>query len=282
MLSTWDYQPRNTLIERLDPRARLIAYLCFVTSALLLWDARILLIFAALAVGVTVLYRAPWKALRRAWTLIGPFILLYAGLAILTGRAGLGPSPTDRILFSAQADTTILGWRPTLSVSLEQVFYGLSLLTRIFSIASLTILIPFTFDPALYGITFRKLGLPDKLAFIMDLTMRFAPSLKRDFARTLDAQRARGYELDSRRGNLTQRIRRVAPLLVPVVIHSIVAGEEVTDAMDLRAFGVGPRTWLRELAYAPRDYIVITGSLALLVASALASAAGFGQVWTPA
>lgn len=282
MLSTWDYQPRDTLIEKLDPRARLIAYLCFLVSVLLLWDARILLLFAALAVGVTALSRAPWKSLRRAWALIGPFILLYAGLAMLTGRAGLGPSPADRILFSAQADTTILGWRPALSISLEQVFYGLSQLARIFSIASLTILIPFTFDPALYGITFRKLGLPDKLAFIMDLTMRFAPSLKRDFAQTLDAQRARGYELDSRRGSLTQRIRRVAPLLVPVVIHSIVAGEEVTDAMDLRAFGAGRRTWLRELAYGPHDYVVIAGSVALLVASALASAAGFGQVWTPA
>ena len=281
MLSAWDYQPRNTLIEKLDPRARLIAYLCFLTSVLLLWDARILLLFAALAVGITVLSRAPWKALRRAWTLIGPFIILYAGLAMLTGRADPGSSTTDRILFSAQADTTILGWRPALSISLEQVFYGLSQLTRIFSIASLTILIPFTFDPALYGITFRRLGLPDKLAFIMDLTMRFAPSLKRDFALTLDAQRARGYELDSRRSSLTQRIRRVAPLLVPVVIHSIVAGEEVTDAMDLRAFGAGPRTWLRELACAPRDYIVIAGSAALLAASALASAAGFGQIWTP-
>ncbi len=281
MLSAWDYQPRNTLIEKLDPRARLIAYLCFLVSVLLLWDARILLLFAALAVGVTALCRAPWKALRRAWSLIGPFIVLYAGLAMLTGRAGPGPSVSDRILFSAQADTTILGWRPTLSVSVEQVFYGLSQGIRIFSIASLTILIPFTFDPALYGVTFRKLGLPDKLAFIMDLTMRFAPSLKRDFALTLDAQRARGYELDRRRGSLTQRMRRVAPLLVPVVIHSIVSGEEVTDAMDLRAFGAGPRTWLRELAYAPRDYIVIAGSVALLAASALASAAGFGQVWAP-
>ncbi len=282
MLSTWDYQPRNTLIEKLDPRARLIAYLCFLISVLLLWDVRILLIFAALAMGVTVMSRAPWKALRRAWVLIGPFIILYAGLAMLTGRIGVGPSAGDRILFSAQADTTILGWRPALSISLEQVFYGLSQGTRIFSIASLTILIPFTFDPALYGITFRKLGLPDKLAFIMDLTMRFAPCLKRDFALTLVAQRARGYELDSRRGSLTQRMRRVAPLLVPVVIHSIVSGEEVTDAMDLRAFGAGPRTWLRELAYAPRDYIVIAGSAALLAASALASAAGFGQIWTPA
>lgn len=282
MLSTWDYQPRDTLIERLDPRARLIAYLCFVFSVLLLWDARVLLVFAALAVGVTILSRAPWQALRRAWLMIGPFVLLYAGLSMLTGRSGLGPAPGDRILFSAQADTVILGWRPGLAISLEQIFYGLSHLTRLFSIASLTMLIPFTFDPALYGVTFRRLGLPDKLAFAMDLTLRFVPSLKRDFALTLDAQRARGYELDSRRGNLAQRARRFAPLLVPVVAHSIVAGEEVTDAMDLRAFGAGPRTWLRDLAYAPHDYVVIAGSLALLAASAVASAAGFGQVWTPA
>ena len=282
MLATWDYTPRDTLIQRFDPRARLIAYACFLVGVLLVWDIRVLLVFALLALVVTALSRTPWKDLRRSWALIGPFIVLYALLAMLTGRSGLGPASADRLLFDAQADFTLLGWRPTLAVSIEQVFYGLSQLTRVFSIAAVTILIPFTFDPAQYGITFHKLGLPDKLAFVMDLTMRFVPSLSRDFTHTLDAQKARGYELDSKRGGLAQRIRRAAPLLVPVVIHSIVSGEEVTDAMDLRAFGAGPRTWLRDLAYTPRDYFLIGLSLAILIASILLSAAGFGQVWAPA
>ena len=54
----------------------------------------------------------------------------------------------------------------------------------------MTILIPYSLNPALYGITFKGLGLPDKIAYAMDLTMRFIPTFGRDFQLTMDAQRA--------------------------------------------------------------------------------------------
>jgi energy-coupling factor transporter transmembrane protein EcfT len=76
-------------------------------------------------------------------------------------------------------------------------------------------------------------------------------------------------------------VRKLTPLLVPVVIHSIISGEEITDAMDLRAFGTQPRTWLRQLKYARRDYIVIAVSSAMLLASVTASLLGLGRFWAP-
>jgi energy-coupling factor transport system permease protein len=163
----------------------------------------------------------------------------------------------------------------------EQIFFALSQFTRVFSIAAMTILISYTIDPAQYGIAFRGLGLPDKLAFAMDLTMRFVPSLGRDFGMTMDAQKARGYELERRQGGLVNQVRRLAPLLVPVVIHSIVSGEEITDAMDLRAFGTQPRTWLRELKYQRRDYILITAGVFMMVTSIAVSTLGIGGFWAP-
>jgi energy-coupling factor transport system permease protein len=39
-------------------------------------------------------------------------------------------------------------------------------------------------------------------------------------------------------------------LIIPVTMQATVAGEEVIDAMDLRAFGTNKRTWLKELHYA--------------------------------
>ena len=132
--------------------------------------------------------------------------------------------------------------------------------------ASLAVIL--TFDPAQLGITFRKLGFPDKFAFVLDLTMRFVPTLMRDFQITMDAQKARGYELESRdrslKGILTVG-RRFVPLIVPVVVRAVLDAEDRANAMEMRAFGTGPRTWVQQLHYAPRDFVMIAAGVALLV-----------------
>jgi energy-coupling factor transport system permease protein len=281
MLATWNYQPRNTFVQRLDPRARLIFMACFMVSVFMFWDLRILSLFMLLTIAAILAARISWHDTSRIWIALGIFILFYSLITLLTGRSTLINVRTEHIIFSLKAPITILGWQPSLQLSMEQIFLSLGQFARIFSIAGMTILIPFTLDPAQYGITFRRLGMPDKIAFAMDLTMRFVPSLSRDFAMTIDAQRARGYELENRQGGVVGQVRKLAPLLVPVVIHSIVNGEEITDAMDLRAFGNRPRTWLRELKYAQHDYILIGLSVLILVASVAASLLGYGGLWLP-
>ncbi|MGD8823045.1 MAG: hypothetical protein PVG63_08075, partial [Anaerolineales bacterium] len=57
--------------------------------------------------------------------------------------------------------------------------------------------------------------------------------------------------------------------------------EDIIDAMDLRGFGVGPRTWLTQLTYNRRDRaLMIFGGL-MLVGSVLLSMFGFGKFWVP-
>jgi energy-coupling factor transport system permease protein len=143
----------------------------------------------------------------------------------------------------------------------------------------MTILIPYSLNPAQYGVTFHGLGLPDKVAYAMDLTMRFVPTFGRDFQLTMDAQRARGYEIEKLSGGLFAQVRKLAPLVVPVTIHAIMGSEDIIDAMDLRAFGVGPRTWLDELHYARRDRILIALGLVLLAVSLVLTILGYGGFW---
>ena len=115
----------------------------------------------------------------------------------------------------------------------------------------------------------------------MDLTMRFIPTFGRDFQLTMDAQRARGYELEKLSGGLIAQVRKLGPIIVPVTIHAIIGSEDIIDAMDLRAFGIGPRTWLDELHYHTRDHILKYFGLALLVLSLLAVILGYGSFWVP-
>jgi energy-coupling factor transport system permease protein len=49
----------------------------------------------------------------------------------------------------------------------------------------------------------------------------------------------------------------------------------------LRAFGIGPRTWLEKLTYRKRDRILIAFGVILLTISMAALFLGYGGFWVP-
>lgn len=281
MLVTWRYRKRKSLIQSFDPRAWIIFYSCYLVSTLFFWDIRFLAPFLAISVIVLLTAGITWKEIRRAFLFIIGFTIIFMILTFLTGRGGAEVYEQEHILREFKASFSILGWTPSLKITVERLFFSVSQFARVFGIAVMTILVPYSLDPSLYGITFRGLGLPDKIAYAMDLTMRFIPTFGRDFQLTMDAQRARGYELEKIRGGLFEQVRKLGPLMVPVTIHAIIGSEDIIDAMDLRAFGVGPRTWLEQLHYRGRDHALIVFGLLLLAASFTLLVVGYGEFWIP-
>jgi energy-coupling factor transport system permease protein len=281
MLVTWRYRKRKSLIQSFDPRAWLIFYGCFMVASVMFWDLRVLTPLLVTALVTTFTSGVKWHETRRAWLFIGGFVVFFSLLTFITGRGGVEFYTAEHLITSLSAPFTIFNWRPTLNITIERIFYAISQLVRVFSLASMTILIPYSLNPAHYGVTFRGLGLPDKIAYAMELTMRFIPTLGRDFQLTMDAQRARGYEIEKLKGGLITQVRKLAPLIVPVTIHAIAGSEDIIDAMDLRAFGVGPRTWLEQLHYQRRDYVLIALAVLLLIVSVILSLFGGSRLWVP-
>lgn len=282
MLVAWRYRTReNSLIQKFDPRAWLIFYACFLFSTLAFWDVRFLLPFWILAILVLLTSGVTWREIRRAFLFIVGFVFFFAILTFLTGRGGSELYEQEHLIRQLQAPFSILGWTPTLRITIERAFFAVSQLVRVSSIAIMTILIPYSLDPAKYGITFKGLGLPDKFAYAMDLTMRFIPTFSRDFQLTMDAQRARGYELEKISGGPIEQVRKMGPVFVPVTIHAIIGSEDIIDAMDLRAFGIGPRTWLDVLERDFKDRLLIWFGVTVLVISIVLSTFGYGDFWVP-
>ena len=282
MLVAWRYRKRDkSFIQWFNPRAWIIFYLCFLFSTLAFWDVRYLLPFFVISLFVLFTSRVQWYEIRRAFLFIIGFVFIFAVLTFLTGRGGSEVYKHEHLIREFQASFSILGWTPTLDVTIERAFFAVSQFVRVFSIAVMTILIPYSLNPALYGITFKGLGMNDKIAYAMDLTMRFIPTFGRDFQLTMDAQRARGYELEKIKGGLIEQVRKLGPLMVPVTIHAIIGSEDIIDAMDLRAFGVGPRTWLDQLTYQRRDRVLIAFGVLILLISFVVGFLGYGSFWVP-
>lgn len=245
------------------------------------WDLRFLLPFFAFALFVLFTSGVKWNEIRRAFIFIVGFVVFYSILTFLTGRGGVEHYAEEHLIRQYKASFSIFGWAPTLDITVERVMYAISQLVRLSAMAIMTILIPYSLNPALYGITFKGLGLSDKFAYAMDLTMRFIPTFARDFQLTVDAQRARGYELEKLSGGLIEQVRKMGPIFVPVTIHAIIASEDIIDAMDLRAFGVGPRTWIDVLERRTRDRILIWCGVVLLIVSLALGFWGLGGFWVP-
>jgi energy-coupling factor transport system permease protein len=281
MLVTWRYRERDTLIQRLDPRTRIIFMLCGMFSIIQFWDLRFVLFFFVIAVGQLLLARLSWSETRRFWLVISFIVVVLSLATALTGRGGLNVFSEDFPYPLWQAEIHLFGATFSPRISVERFTFLVTQIIRFFSFAALAVPIPFTIHPARYGIAFRRLGVPDKFAFATDLAFRFIPSLGQDFQMTLDAQRARGYELERSGAGLVQQVRNMAPLLIPLVVGSIVRSEEVIDAMDLRGFGTRPRTWFEELRYTALDYVVLGFSLAVLIGATLLNLMGYGNFWLP-
>ena len=287
MLVTWKYRPRNTFIQSLDPRTRLVFMLCIIFGLTIpeIWDFRILLPLFAVSLTLYLMAQIEWKDVKRAWIYIGILVFFIVGLnGLLSGRGGPSsvtnlPSP---IVFEVpiKIPFTDIGWDVPVTVS--KMWFALNQMTRMLTMAVLALPIPYTMDPNIYGTAFRQMGASDKVSFTMDLAFRFLPTFARDFAITMDAQRARGYEMEKLQGGIAGRLRRLAPLIIPVVMQSTVTGEEVIDAMDLRAFGTKPRTWLKDLKYAPRDYVLLgLGVGIFLTCCILKWGFGIGEFFVP-
>jgi len=283
VLIAWRYRERDTIIQRLDPRARILFMLAMLFSIVQFWDVRIMLVFLGIALLQFGLARLTWQETRRVWILISIIIFVMTTLTFITGRGGVQYVYQEEHLIARLGPLSlpIVGWQIALDVTAEKTIFAVSQLVRMYAITTMAITIPYTINPSLYGVTFRGLGLPDKFAYAMDLAFRFVPTLGRDFSITLDAQRARGYEVEKISGGLIAQIRKLAPLLVPVTINAIVGAEDIIDAMDLRAFGVGPRTWVHRLTYERKDKVLIAAGVLIFAASTVLSFMGIGGLWVP-
>jgi len=105
-----------------------------------------------------------------------------------------------------------------------------------------------------------------EFAFAMSMAMRYVPTLGQEAYAIMDAQKARGVELD--KGNPLKRIRNIVPIIVPLIIVSIRRALSIAESMESRGFGASPsRTYMNRLFFKKRDWAVVFISLLVLMIS---------------
>jgi energy-coupling factor transport system permease protein len=114
-----------------------------------------------------------------------------------------------------------------------------------------------TTSPDHLGLALEQSRVPYEFAFAFTTAVRFVPVLAEEAQTIMDAQKARGLELD--KGGFLKRIRNYVPVLIPLIVSAIRRSLELAEAMESRAWGA---TKKRTNLYALK---LLRGDLALLV-----------------
>ncbi|MFL5803214.1 MAG: energy-coupling factor transporter transmembrane component T family protein [Roseiflexaceae bacterium] len=271
MIASFKYLDKPTPIHQLDPRTKIVLLLCTAFTAASVRDLRALLVLLALAIVYYALAQIPWRETRAAWRFIIFFIVVLAGFnTLILGTGAVG-----------QEAIVLLRLPLGIRITWQNIIESLGVICRMLAGAFMALPLTFTTLPTRFGVAFRGLGLNDKIAFAVDLAIRLVPTYAADFRSTVDAQRARGYEVDSLKGGFIERVRRLAPLAVPVTMNAIMSGEDITNALDMRGFGLRPRTWIHARPLGLVDWALIAFGLGLLLGGIAWRIAGGGQIWVP-
>ena len=117
-----------------------------------------------------------------------------------------------------------------------------------------------------------KLHFPvHELAMMMSIALRFIPTLIEETDKIMNAQKARGAQLDT--GKMTDRVKALVPVLIPLFISAFRRADELAMAMECRCYRGGDgRTRLKVLRCEKQDYIdlaVCIACFAVILASRL-------------
>lgn len=255
--------PGNSLVHRFDPRLKLVLTVAYI----------VLLFAASNPLGLTlsilflgVMYKVakiPVKMIGKSLKPILPIVLFTAVLNLF--------------FVSGEGDPLVHFW--FLSIYAEGVRYAVLMAVRVMALIAGTSLLTYTTSPIVLTDAIEQLLKPlgklhfpvHELAMMMSIALRFIPTLIEETDKIMNAQKARGAQLDT--GKMTDRVKALVPVLIPLFISAFRRADELAMAMECRCYRGGTgRTRLKVLRCEKQDYIdlaVCIACFAVILASRL-------------
>ncbi|RLI18036.1 hypothetical protein DRO54_10655 [Candidatus Bathyarchaeota archaeon] len=228
-------------IHNLDPRAKFIFVIVVFILAIIFWELPALLALFILQIPFIALARVSKQWIR---SMRGAAFL--AALIFITNfvfRFIYGSEPLASLLEQAIAMT----FRFIVLVSSFSLFF-------------------LTTSPDMLGLALEQSRFPYEFCFAFTTAVRFVPVMADEAQTIMDAQKARGLELE--KGNFLKRIRNYIPILVPLIVNAIRRSIELAEAMESRAWGATKkRTNLYVLKLKRNDYLLILLTAIILAAA---------------
>ncbi|MBN1614725.1 MAG: energy-coupling factor transporter transmembrane protein EcfT [Deltaproteobacteria bacterium] len=248
---------RNTLFHRLDPRTKIGMSLMCACLIVLLRTPEGLLALLSILLATFFFVRPPAAYVRT---------LLY-----LMGTAVIFTMISQGFFYYFEPKTPVFtivpenwGWigRVTggLAVYREGLIYGAVQSLRLCSAMVLSMTVVMSTYPSDLILGLERIGVPEKVGFVVTVSIRFLPAIIEEAKRILTAQKLRGLKGKGVRGGF--RVLRY--LLPPLIIDSLRHARRIALAAAVRAY-TGERTHVRTLQFSRTDWVATAISAFLTI-----------------
>ena len=249
------YISKDSVVHRMDPRAKLLLALLFMVMVFAAGSYVSLAVAAVFTAGMFAFARI---SVRQAFVSIAPLAILVLFTALLN------------IFFVQGGEVYFQFWIICISqggleqalfiaIRLTMLLLGVSLLT----LATTTLDLTDAFEHLLKPIS--RFGLPaHELSMILGIALRFLPQFAIELRTIYRAQLSRGANFST---STKSTLQLMVSLIVPLFTSAFRHAETLSLAMDARCYHGGEnRTRLKELTYSKRDF---GGLMYLLCGTAL-------------
>jgi energy-coupling factor transport system permease protein len=230
-------------IHNLDPRVKFIFVIAIFVSAILF--SQIIPLFALFLLAVPFVFIA---RVQKQWLRSLKGALFLAALIFLS-------------------NFLINAWSSGFNITSQIIESSIALTLRFVVLVESFSVFFLTTSPDHLGLALEQSHVPYEFSFAFTTAVRFVPVLAEEAQTIMDAQKARGLELE--KGNFMKRIRNYVPVLIPLIVSAIRRSLELAEAMESRAWGATKkRTNLYALKLHRGDFILLAITIVLIVLTA--------------
>ena len=247
------YYDSKSFIHKMDPRSKILLLILLIVFLFIAGNFYSQGLAAAFIIFVLIVTKVPIKMYLKNLKVILP-IVIFTSLI--------------NMFYSGGGNEIFKFWIFTLTT--EGIYKAIFMSLRIMLLILASAVLTYTTTPNDLTDAIESLLSPLKfvglknavhtLAMMMTIALRFIPTLIEETEKIMNAQKARGADLES--GNLLQRIKALVPILIPLLISSVMRAFQLAEAMECRCYngGVG-RVRMRKLRFSVRDFVALIISI---------------------
>jgi energy-coupling factor transport system permease protein len=242
MFDGFKFRSVSSVVHRMDPRAKFV-YVCVLFAVAVMFSQLIPLLVLFIVQMPLVFVARVQKEWLRSMKGSAMFAVIIFGMNLLT--------------------LYFYGSYESLSAVIER---SLALTVRFMVLIESFSVFFLTTSPDLLGLALEQSHVPYELCFAFTTAVRFVPVLADEAQTIMDAQKARGLELEG--GNFVRKIRNYIPILIPLIVNAIRRSLELAETMESRAWGATKnRTNLYVLKIGRKDLYLVLFAVGIMLVS---------------
>lgn len=267
------YIERESSIHKLDGSIKFFVMLLWIATVFLFNDLRIFITFFIVGIFFLKIAKIKFKEIKPLFIFIVIFTILNSLFLIL-----ITPNYGNKLVGSENIILQIL----KIKLTTETLWFALTLSMKYLAIFPIMVLFIFTTHPSKFASSLNKIGVSYKIAYAINIALRYIPDVRDEFVIIMKAQEARGIAFQKEDANFITRFKNYKNIVVPLVISSLNRVDIVTNAMNLRGFGIEKtRTWYDAKKYNKKDITVFILSIILFCTAFTLKINIFSKFWYP-